>query len=66
MKRPNTLFRLHPDELTTNSGEIQDKTSHNLPHNGIILFGLAPEGKSSYLIGWTPGSRTHETLRWTL
>ncbi len=66
MKRPNTLFRLHPDELTTNSREIQDETSHNLPHNDMIFFGLAPEGKSSYLIGWPADSRAPETLRWKL
>jgi len=64
MKRPNTLFRLRPDELTTMSREIQEKISHNLPHNGIILFGLAPEGNFSYLIGWPPDSRAPETLHW--
>ena len=42
-------MRLRLVELTTNSREIQEETSYNLLHNCIILFGLAPEGKLSYL-----------------
>jgi len=66
MKRPNMLFRLRPDELRANSREIQDKTFRNLPDSHIILFGLALEGKSSYLIGWPPDSRAYGTLSYTI
>jgi hypothetical protein len=43
-------FENSPDKLTTNSREIQGKTSHNMPHNDIIRNKLALDGKSLYPI----------------
>jgi len=45
-------LKLHPDELKTDSGKIQEKTFRILPDNDIILYRLALVGKSSYLISW--------------